>query len=189
MKSFLEKYLDGCPWDDSHGVQISAKRHYVGTRTDGTIQFTKTMCPFTDLITIEILIEDDDGEKKITITNEDFNEITKEIGDKMQVNNYQALSSRTLPERPFNENITNCCLGLAGESGEVIEHIKKHVFHGKEIDKQYLLHELGDVLWYVSAIATVAGISLESIMVENVEKLRKRYPNGFKSDESPIFFR
>lgn len=64
--------------------------------------------------------------------------------------------------------------GLAGEAGEVIDHI----FHdGKELDMKELLIELGDVLWYITLLANVLGFSLDSIIEVNVSKLVNRYPD------------
>lgn len=70
-------------------------------------------------------------------------------------------------------------IGLCGESGEVAESVKKHVFHGTPLDREELLEELGDVLWYLTHLARVLGTSLEDIAAVNVAKLRRRYPNGF----------
>lgn len=78
----------------------------------------------------------------------------------------------------------NLGLGLAGEAGEVADYLKKVCFHGHELDRTKLGSELGDVLWYVAMLATKAGLSMESIMDANIDKLRCRYPNGFESERS-----
>ena len=75
-------------------------------------------------------------------------------------------------------------LGVAGETGEVVEMIKKHIGHGHELDLQKLTKELGDVLWYLSAICTVCGLELESVAKENIAKLHRRYPDGFSYEAS-----
>jgi NTP pyrophosphatase (non-canonical NTP hydrolase) len=70
------------------------------------------------------------------------------------------------------------CIGLAGETGEVCEKIKKvlrdndSIFDDKR--KEEIKKELGDVLWYVSAIATDLGLNLDEIAEDNIEKLFKR---------------
>lgn len=103
---------------------------------------------------------------------------------------YQELSKRTLDMKsvvgltPKEEMLLWCMTGLAGEIGEVVEHVKKGIFHKHEVDKEELKNELGDVLWYLSGLAEVAGISLEDIMTFNVEKLKKRYPDGFDISRS-----
>jgi len=75
-------------------------------------------------------------------------------------------------------------MGLAGEAGEVVDLLKKHLGHGHDLDADKLTKELGDVLWYVSAIAQSAGLELGDIARANVEKLRKRYPDGFSVEAS-----
>lgn len=76
------------------------------------------------------------------------------------------------------------CLGLAGESGELLDLIKKVVFHGKAFDEEHAKKELGDVLWYVAEIAHSFGWSLDEIMQMNVDKLKARYPEGFSEERS-----
>lgn len=70
-------------------------------------------------------------------------------------------------------------LGLGGESGEVLELVKKHLYHGKDLDREKLILELGDVLWYVMISADAIGATLEEVAIANNAKLRARYPNGF----------
>ena len=75
---------------------------------------------------------------------------------------------------PEQYKIVYPALGLAGETGEVCEKIKKTIRDGKDIDIQQLALELGDVLWYISAIASDAGISLVTIAQNNIIKLKSR---------------
>lgn len=75
-------------------------------------------------------------------------------------------------------------LGVAGEAGEVADLLKKHLGHGHPLDQEKLVKELGDVLWYVSAIASEIGKTLGEVAQANIEKLRKRYPNGFERERS-----
>lgn len=70
-------------------------------------------------------------------------------------------------------------LGLAGEAGEVVDLLKKHWHHGKALDRDALCKELGDVLWYVSDLASAFGLRLSDVAAANVRKLEARYPNGF----------
>lgn len=78
----------------------------------------------------------------------------------------------------------NGILGLCGETGEVSDHIKKHVFQGHELNKDKLVNELGDVCWYIAILAKSLNVDLETVMEKNVEKLKKRYPDGFKVMDS-----
>ena len=100
----------------------------------------------------------------------------------MEFNDYQKLANRTLYG---NEQVlTNCALGVASETGEVVDLIKKYTFHGHDLDKEALTKELGDVLWYLSQIAEWADIPFENVATQNIEKLEKRYPNGFSKEAS-----
>ena len=75
-------------------------------------------------------------------------------------------------------------LGIAGESGECADIIKKHIGHGHPLNVEKLKLELGDVLWYVAALAHLIDMPLSEIAQANLDKLRKRYPNGFSTEAS-----
>ena len=64
-------------------------------------------------------------------------------------------------------------LGLAGESGETVEHLKKHIRNGK-IDVDKLKLELGDVLYYWARICRAYGLTPTEVMAANIEKLTAR---------------
>ena len=103
----------------------------------------------------------------------------------MTANEYQALAMRTLnPELTEQEILLNAVMGLCGESGEVIDHVKKHLCHGHALNKEELVKELGDVAWYLAEAATALGVSLEDILKSNIEKLKRRYPEGFSTEAS-----
>ena len=53
-----------------------------------------------------------------------------------------------------------------------------------QVDKEHFAKELGDICWYLAEAATAIGVDLESIMAANIEKLRKRYPEGFSTEDS-----
>lgn len=76
------------------------------------------------------------------------------------------------------------CLGLSGEVGEFNDLIKKFIFHEKEFNEQHLKKELGDVCWYIALACDAFGWKLEDIMRMNIEKLSKRYPEGFDAERS-----
>jgi NTP pyrophosphatase (non-canonical NTP hydrolase) len=104
----------------------------------------------------------------------------------MTPNEYQIACLRTAPKLDnFSEDaLINCALGITGEAGEVADMIKKHAFQGHGLDEEHFVKELGDVLWYIAVGASAAGYSLNEVMELNIEKLQKRYPNGFDSDRS-----
>ena len=80
--------------------------------------------------------------------------------------------------------VLNGCLGLAGESGEVLDMVKKWVFHEKDLDKDHLKKELGDVMWYVAMLCESFGFDLDEILQMNVDKLKARYPEGFDPEKA-----
>ena len=83
-----------------------------------------------------------------------------------------------------NEALTNAAMGLAGESGEYVDILKKALFHGHELDVAKCKNELGDILYYVAWAADTLGFTLAEVMEGNVAKLLKRYPNGFNTEDS-----
>ena len=108
----------------------------------------------------------------------------------MTPNEYQKAAARTLidkPERPLTDGemmIIWNAVGLAGETGEVVDHIKKGIFHRHGLNQTQLKKELGDVLWYLAALCTKLGFDLEDVMQQNIDKLIARYPNGYSSADS-----
>ena len=111
----------------------------------------------------------------------------------MTINEYQKLAMRTndgmcdnrLHEKENIGELINGALGLTGEAGEVSDMIKKHVFHGHELNKDEIIKELGNVCWYVALLSYAINVPLEDILQKNVDKLKRRYPEGF-SEESSI---
>lgn len=103
----------------------------------------------------------------------------------MTINEYQKLAMTTLnPELDKKDVLINGVMGLCGEAGEVIDIVKKHLAQGHELDKEKIIKELGDVAWYMAEIATVLDVELEDVLVQNIEKLKKRYPEGFSTEKS-----
>ncbi len=103
----------------------------------------------------------------------------------MTINEYQQLAMRTLnPELGEKDVLINGVMGLCGESGEVIDIVKKHLAQGHPLDKDKLAKELGDVAWYLAETAYAIGFPLEEILRMNIEKLKARYPEGFSTEKS-----
>lgn len=100
----------------------------------------------------------------------------------MELREYQEAVQRTMNKGEFA--LANYSMGLAGESGELIDMFKKRLFHGHDLDRDETIKELGDVMWYVSAIANELDLSLDEVVKKNVVKLMKRYPNGFNQADS-----
>jgi NTP pyrophosphatase (non-canonical NTP hydrolase) len=103
----------------------------------------------------------------------------------MTINEYQQLAMVTLnPELSKKDVLINGVMGLCGESGEAIDIVKKWLAQGHELDKEKLAKELGDIAWYLAETAYALDISLEDIFQANIEKLKKRYPEGFDTERS-----
>lgn len=103
----------------------------------------------------------------------------------MTINEYQYLAMRTSnKELSKDDHLLNGVLGLVGESGEIADLIKKTRMQGHPMDIEHLAKELGDVCWYIAETASALGCDLETIMKMNIEKLKKRYPDGFSADRS-----
>ena len=88
------------------------------------------------------------------------------------------------PDMAERERLLLGALGLCGESGEVAENVKKLLFHRHPMEVSALRDELGDVLWYFVFLCDTLGLTVEEVMEANVEKRRKRYPDGFSSERS-----
>lgn len=67
--------------------------------------------------------------------------------------------------------------GLAKESGEFLDNIHRHIFYGKSFDLENAKEEMGDICWYLGILCYELGVTFEQIWSENIEKLKKRYPN------------
>ena len=103
----------------------------------------------------------------------------------MTINEYQKLAMTTLnPALSSKDVLINGVMGLCGESGEAIDLVKKHLAQGHELNKEQLAKELGDIAWYLAETATAIGYSLEDILQMNIDKLKKRYPDGFAVERS-----
>ena len=103
----------------------------------------------------------------------------------MTVNEYQKLAMTTLNRSLDQKDVLiNAVMGLCGESGETIDIVKKHLFQGHTLDQEKLKKELGDIAWYLAEAATALDVDLEEIFAANIEKLKKRYPEGFSVERS-----
>lgn len=99
----------------------------------------------------------------------------------MNFDEYTKKSLRTMDEKMSRQDaISMLCMGLSGETGEIVDYLKKVFFHGKALDREHLILEFGDLIWYFAVLAHYFNFSFSEILKKNVEKLLKRYPNGFK---------
>ena len=103
----------------------------------------------------------------------------------MDAKEYQELAMKTLnPNISKEDLLVNAAMGLCGEAGEVIDLLKKKMFQGHDLDKEKLVLELGDIAWYLAEAATALDITLDEILEKNIEKLKKRFPDGFDENKS-----
>jgi len=97
---------------------------------------------------------------------------------------FLALSDRMveLDEKGANiERLLTAGVGINAEGGEFLEIIKKMVFQGKpfnEDNREHLIIELGDIMWYVAQACMALNVSIDDVVARNVQKLLKRYPEG-----------
>jgi NTP pyrophosphatase (non-canonical NTP hydrolase) len=103
----------------------------------------------------------------------------------LKANEYQQLACVTKNKKLNTpDSIANYSMGIAGESGELVDYIKKYLYHGHDFDLDHVRKELGDVLWYVAVLADTVGIPLDQVMEHNINKLRARFPEGFSEAAS-----
>ena len=98
---------------------------------------------------------------------------------------FLALSDRMvqLDEKGANiERLLTASVGINAEGGEFLEIVKKMVFQGKpwnDETRTHLIKELGDTMWYVAQACIALDVSFDEVIQTNIEKLLKRYPEGF----------
>lgn len=103
--------------------------------------------------------------------------------DGITANDYQRAAMRTAGDDKENY-LLNGVMGLCGESGEVIDLVKKHLHQGHELDKKQLALECGDCAWYLALIASAIDTPFGEVLQMNIEKLKERYPEGFSKERS-----
>ena len=112
-------------------------------------------------------------------------ELVRAQAEPLSANEYQRMAMTTLnPGLNKHDVLLNGVMGLCGEAGECIDLVKKHLHQGHELDRGALCKELGDVAWYLAETAFALDVSLEEILRGNLDKLKKRYPQGFDSEKS-----
>ncbi len=106
----------------------------------------------------------------------------QELSQRTNTTDTKSITDRLAPHQ--TQQILHAGIGLATESGEVLDQIKKHVYYGKELDKVNLIEEAGDVLWYVATLLEYVGSTFEEAMDKNIQKLETRFPEGFTKDKA-----
>lgn len=109
-----------------------------------------------------------------------------EAEETLSFNEYQKHCFNLISEDGRKDMIGNGVLGLAGETGECCDIVKKYKYQRHPLDKEHLKDELGDVLWYIAETASGLGITLEEVAKFNLKKLRARYHGETWSAEDDI---
>ena len=97
----------------------------------------------------------------------------------MRVSEFQIACRRTMKPESKADLLSHALEGLISEVGEIADTIKKYKRYGRALDVENLREEIGDVSYYLSMLADATSSSLELAMLDNVEKLKKRYPDGY----------
>lgn len=104
--------------------------------------------------------------------------------DETQFDDYQVLARRTQNmELTQAQRVHHALFGLASEVGE-IHAIFQKFYQGHHIDTNDLIDEAGDALWFLAELCDWIGVNMDEVAVRNIEKLKKRYPNGFDEEHS-----
>jgi NTP pyrophosphatase (non-canonical NTP hydrolase) len=83
---------------------------------------------------------------------------------------------------PEKAHLLHMAVGIAGEAGELLDAIKKHVIYNKPLDVQNVIEELGDIEFYMQGLRGGACIMRDETLIANIEKLSRRYPNASYTD-------
>lgn len=102
----------------------------------------------------------------------------------MDFNEYQRAAARTINrDLSRTEIIRHGVLGLTSEAGEVAGLYQKEL-QGHAVEVENLEKEMGDCLWMIAELCTANGLKMEDVATANIEKLKRRYPDGFSADRS-----
>jgi len=130
------------------------------------------------------------------ITHPDNNSRKEQLMNNRKKNNskfnYQKEAQRTeaVIDEQIESRISNCArlthgmIGIATESGELLDQLKKYIYYGNNLDKINIYEELGDVMWYIALICNELDFSIEDVMKTNIDKLKTRYPEKFSKEDS-----
>ena len=102
----------------------------------------------------------------------------------MTLNEYQELAARTInPELTKVEQVQHSLHGLSAEVGE-LNGLYQKFYQGHAVDPKHAKKEVGDIAWMLAEYCTANGWSLDEVFQLNIDKLRKRYPDGFDAEHS-----
>jgi len=103
----------------------------------------------------------------------------------MNLKEYQELAKLTAKKFDNPElEISTWGLGVTGEAGDIASCIKKTFAHKNEVVKEGIKENIGDMFWYSAMICNFFNWNMEEILQQNIEKLKKRYPQGFTIEDA-----
>lgn len=102
----------------------------------------------------------------------------------MNIKQYEIDCERTRFKLNKTNRLVHAGLGITAEAGEFSDLVKKRLYHGHTEDRQQMIEELGDILFYIFEAADSLETDLDEIMQANMAKRKKRYPEGFNSETS-----
>jgi NTP pyrophosphatase (non-canonical NTP hydrolase) len=111
----------------------------------------------------------------------------------MNLENYVELASRSenkdfskIAGRLNDESIRllHGTLGIGTESGELQDALKKYLIYGKDLDRDNIIEESGDLLWYIALVCSAMNVTLEEVCQKNIAKLAIRYPDKFSEADA-----
>lgn len=96
----------------------------------------------------------------------------------MTFDEYKPLALRTLKSLGSErEDLMHMAAGIAGEGGEVLDLVKKHFAYGKPLDRDHLIEEVGDAMFYINGLLHTIGADMGDVLDRNIRKLTARYPD------------
>ena len=108
------------------------------------------------------------------MTNEEY----REFNYPGFVDNLRAISTPESLSESLSMDILHSAVGISGEAGELLDHIKKVIWQQHCIKCNYVIEELGDILFYLTSMCNCIGTDIDEVRRLNIEKLTKRYPDG-----------
>ncbi len=96
----------------------------------------------------------------------------------MDIETYSKLALRTAAEGySQRDNVIHAALGIGGEAGEILDHVKKVAFNNRALDNKHLIAEISDVMWYLNLLVASLGTTWGHVLSVNIAKLEARYPD------------
>ncbi len=95
----------------------------------------------------------------------------------MDIETYSELAIRTARAGTMMDHVFHASLGIGGEAGEVLDHVKKVRFNDRRFDLDHVVEELGDIMWYINLMIQGLGLTWSTVLEKNIAKLEARYPD------------